>query len=266
MAQALGQLSNAPLIYVLAQVVFTRVPKMASLWEDFHQEVFEEFPEAKVQHIRELQIGDTADPSISDIIKWNLVNREQSEGIILGADSLIFHVTSYQTSAIFFNKLHSILTKLGSILPDNVEVNRLGLRYVDLLLPTKTLSVDEQVSGKLGSIPLDEAGCEFKKLEEVTRYTTPEGGDLVIRHRQSTEKDILPGDLFPNILKTASRLEEVAEEGAVVGMMDYDHYTHQKFSFDAKAIITKLGNMHVTSSNAFRLTTTEDAKKIWNGE
>jgi len=131
---------------------------------------------------------------------------------------------------------------------------------------TKTLSVDDQVSGKLGSISLDEAGCEFRKLEEVTRYTTLEGGDLVIRHRQSTEKDILPGDLFPNNLKIASRLEEIAEEGEVVGLLDYDHYVHLNISFDADTIIGTLKRMHATSSKAFRLTTTEDAKKLWNEE
>ena len=32
----LGQLPNAPLIYVLAQIAFTRIPKMESRWEDFH--------------------------------------------------------------------------------------------------------------------------------------------------------------------------------------------------------------------------------------
>ena len=266
MAGALGQMLNAPLIYVLAQVAFTRVPKMASFWEDYHQAVFGAYPEGSVQHIREIQLGDAPDPSVSDVTKWHMVNRDKTEGIILGADSLIFHSTSYQTSAIFFDALQEVLSSLGKILPDNIEVNRLGLRYIDLLLPSVDLSADEQVSGKLGSIPLDEVGCAFRKLEEVTRYITPEGGDLIVRHRQSTEKDILPGDLFPNNLKIPQRLKQEAPKDAVVGLLDFDHYVQMNVGFQADEIIDKLRQMHATSSKAFDLTTTPQAKQLWNGE
>ena len=261
---SLGQLPNAPLIYVLAQIVFTRVPKMGSYWEDFHQAIFDRYPQALTERIRQIQLQDEDEASTSDSIRWNMLDREKREGIILAPESLIFHATSYTTSDDFFDRLEFVLTKLAGILPRNIEVNRLGLRYVDLLLPSEDLPVDEQVSGKLGSISLDDVGCAFQKLEEVTRYTTPEKGDLVIRHRQSLGSDILPGDLFPTNLKNAPLLEKEKPENATVGLIDFDHYVHLESEFKPGVIIDKFKTMHTISSKAFKITTTPKARQLWS--
>lgn len=266
MAGALGQMPNAPLIYVLAQVAFTRVPKMATLWEDFHQSVFEQFPDAVQQNIREIQLGGPANPEVADVTRWHMANREKTQGILLHPDSLILHSTAYETSNVFFSDLEKILAKFEEILPGNIEISRLGLRYVDILLPNEGLGVDEQVSGKLGSIDLSDAGCNFNKLEEVTRYKTPLGGDLVVRHRQSTEKDILPGDLFPNDLKPAALLGQEVPDGSVVGLMDYDNYIQVSEKFSTGSIVDTMRRMHEISSQAFQITTTEGAKKLWMEE
>ncbi|MCW8901214.1 MAG: TIGR04255 family protein [Gammaproteobacteria bacterium] len=265
MASALGQLPNAPLIYVLAQIVFTRIPKMESRWEDFHQEIFDLYPQAEPERIRQVQIQDEGVSSASDLIRWNMFDRDRRTGIILSPESLVFHATSYTTSDDFFNNLDYIINKLVDILPKNIEVNRLGLRYVDLLLPSKEIPVDNQVSGKLGSISLEEVGCNFQKLEEVTRYKTPLNGDLVIRHRQSIEADILPGDIFPNNLLPAPLLANVKPEEAVVGLIDYDHYIKVKEDFEPISIIKKFKELHHISSKAFELTTTDEAKQLWRG-
>lgn len=266
MAKALGQLPNAPLIYVLAQIVFTRVPKMESRWEDFHQEIFDQYPEAVPERMRQFQIQDTGVSSASDQVRWKMFDREKRTGIILSPESMIFHATSYTTSDDFFDSLDFILKKLIGILPKSVEVNRLGLRYVDLFLPSEELPVENQVSGKLGSISLEEAGCSFQKLEEVTRYNTSINGELVIRHRQSTEADILPGDLFPNDLQPAPLLSDVKPERTVVSLMDYDHYVHLKEDFDSQKIIIKFKELQEISSKAFEITTTEEAKQLWRSE
>lgn len=265
MASALGQLSNAPLIYVLAQIVFTRVPKMGMLWEDFHQAIFDRYPHANPEHIRQLQLDNQAEPLASELVRWNIVDRSKREGVILSPDSLVFHATSYKTSNEFFRNLEFVLSELAEILPKNVEINRLGLRYIDLLLPNDEFSIDDQVAGKLGSVSLDDIGCEFNKLEEVTSYKTPENGVLVIRHRQSTGTDILPSDVFPNNLRSAPLLESPKPAG-VVGLMDYDHYVHLENTFETSHIMDLLRDMHSTSSQAFKKTTTPDAQVFWGKE
>jgi len=262
MSEALGQLKNAPLIYVLAQVVFTRVPKMGNLWEDFHQTIFEQFPETSVKHIRKINLSD-ADESATNETQWGMFSPSKTEGVLLGSDNLVFHATSYVTSKEFFEKLSFVVSQLSNLLPDKVQVSRLGIRYVDLLLPMGDLSVDEQVTGKLGSISLKKANCEFDRLEEITTYKTAEGGSIVIRHRQSNTSDILPGDIFPNDLEVPARLSNPKPEGEVVGLLDFDHYVYCSNTFAPTEVIEQLKTMHDTSSQAFRLTTTSEARKLW---
>lgn len=266
MANALGQLANAPLIYVLTQIVFTRVPKMESKWEDFHQAIFDRYPIAMPEHVREIQIGGSKESLFSEELRWHMLDRERKEGVILNANSVVFHATTYTTSEDYFTRLEFVLSKLHGIFPDNIEVTRLGLRYVDLLLPGNDLPSDDQVAGKLGSISLEDVGCEFVKLEEVTRYKTAENGNLIIRHRQSINPDVLPGDLFPNNLTPAPLLSVQKPEDVVVGLMDFDHYVQLEFEFETNNIIEKLKAMHVTSSQAFQLATTSEAKRLWKGE
>jgi len=263
MVSALGQLPNAPLVYVLSQIAFTRIPNMETLWENYHQSIFSAYPESFRENIREIKLNESTSQPISETSRWHMVNRDNTEGLILGPDSLTFHATAYNTSADFFQKIKFVINSLEKILPDNIEVKRVGLRYVDLLIPNENLAVESQVEGKLGSIPLTDVGCEFQKLEEVTGYSTPEGGQLIFRHRQSITRDLLPGDLFPNNLKPADRLSILPNEGEVSAVLDFDHFVVLKMQFDTDELLSLLQNMHKTSSKAFQLTTTPEAKALW---
>ncbi len=266
MVKALGRLPNAPLIYVLAQIVFTRIPNMESFWEKFHELVFSDYPDSAVNTIKEVQLGSSTDSLITNIVRWNMVNRENSTGIILGSDVITFHSSTYVDSTDFLEKLENIVSNFEQVAPDNIEVTRLGLRYIDLLLPENDISVDQQVEDKLGSISLDDAGSHFQNLEEVTRYKTSIGGELIFRHRQSNEKNILPADLFPNNLKPAPRLGIEVDEGSIIGLLDYDHFIQIKNEFNPKEILDTFRDLHKTCSNSFELTTTPAARDLWKKE
>lgn len=263
MPNGLGQLPNAPLIYVLAQIIFDRVPRMDSHWENFHQGVFDDYPEFKPGEINKLSItGDKIDSSKER--HWNLFSRDTHNGLILGANSLIFHTTAYETSDKFFNNLKKALMSLADTIPSNVNVQRLGLRYVDLLLPHKTLSVDKQIVNQIDMLDLSEIRCESIRYESVARYRTEKGGELNFRHRQTTGTDILPPDLFPNDLSQAALLKVPKPDNEIVGLLDYDHFVSSlNMPFHPDTIIEKISELHQTTSDVFKVTTTDEAMKIW---
>lgn len=267
MENALGQLPNAPLIYVLAQIRFTHVPRMDKRWEDFHEKIFDYYPKAKTERIPSVTIKD-GQPAIGDSIqRWLLFNESRTTGIILDAEMLALHTTEYKTSGDFLSKLQAILNAFVKILPERgMSVLRLGLRYVDLLIEEQGLSVDQQVIATLRypQIPSD-IGTP-NSMEQVTTYFTPVGGTLRIRHRQSRKPDVLPGDLFPNTLKPAPRLMRERPANTFVGLLDYDHYIEQEKPFDPTEIIESFRALHDKSSAAFKATTTDDARAIWNME
>lgn len=265
-ANALGQMPNAPLIYVLTQIRFTHVPRMDKRWEDFHEKVFESYPKAEAERIEQVAFKN-GQPTIGDSIqRWHLTNESRTTGIILDAGMLIFHTTDYRTSDVFLAELQGVLEAFTPILPaKGVSVSRLGLRYVDLLLPEEDLIVDQQIIEALRLPNLPNIG-EARRMEQIVTYRTPIKGTMVIRHRQSTTTDVLPTDIFPNKLEPALRLKRDRLEDTIVGLLDYDHFIKQDQSFDIGSIIDSFRKLHDISSATFKATTTEEAFTEWQKE
>lgn len=265
MANALGQMPNAPLIYVLAQIRFTHVPRMDKRWEDFHEKVLESYPKVETERIEQIAFKD-GQPTMGDSIKrWHLKNNSCRTGIIVAADSLTFHTTEYMTSGDFTSRLEKVLKAFVKTLPDGVRVTRQGLRYVDLLQTETGLTVDKQVIGTLRSPILSSIG-EPQRMEQLMIYKTPIGGTLIMRHRQRATSDILPADIFPTKLESAPRLCRERLENQVAGLLDYDHYVEQEQPFDIDKIVEQFRNLHTVSSEAFINTTTEEARTVWQKE
>ena len=267
MEKALGRLPNAPLIYVLAQIRFTHVPRMDRRWEDFHEKVFDHYPKAEAQRIQQLAMKD-GQPSIGDTIpRWLLFNESRTNGIILDAGMLIFHTTAYKASGDFLSKFRNIVAAFVQVLPQRgVSAQRLGLRYVDLLIEEQGMSVDQQVIDplRLPRIP-PEIGTP-NVMEQVVTYATPLGSTLNVRHRQSITPNVLPGDIFPNQLQPAPRLGREHQENTIVGLLDFDHFIEQETPFDPIAMTDRFHTLREKSSAAFKAMTTPEARSIWEKE
>jgi uncharacterized protein (TIGR04255 family) len=262
MARALGQLPNAPLIYVLAQIIFTRVPKMTDIWENFHQLVFEVYPDAEVERIDQFSIKKEGVESSPDI-RWNFLSRDRCKGLILRSDALILHTTSYTTSNDFFRDLQFALANLSEVIPSGIQTKRLGLRYVDMLLPQNNLDVADQLVEKLGMVNLGAIGCSPVRFDHIERYKTPIGGELIFRHRQTTGMDVLPSDLFPNKLEPAPLLQIEKQPEWTVGLLDFDHYVMEEIPLESQTIVEKFQGLKKVTSEAFRTVTTPDAMRAW---
>ena len=264
--RALGQLPNAPLIYVLAQLRFTHVPHMDRRWEDFHERIYDAYPRAETERIEQVAFRN-GQPAGSDTFhRWHLSDSARTTGVIVAADTLVVHTTAYVDSNHFMDELDRLLTAFVSVLPQGVGVTRLGLRYVDLLLEEDGLSVEQQVAERLRMPTLPDIGTP-QRMEQVMLYETSLSGRMVIRHRQSTTPDVLPGDIFPNRLVPARRAARLAQEGVpgtVCGLLDYDHYLEKEQAFDVTPLIETFRALRAISSAAFRATTTEAAFEKWN--
>ena len=267
MAKALGQLPNAPLIYVLAQIRFTHVPRMDRRWEDFHEKVFSTYPKAETERIDQFVVKDGQPAIGGGIQRWHLVDKSRNTGIILDAGTFIFHTTDYETSDVFLNNLDKILDAFIQVLPESgVTVNGLGLRYVDLLIAEDDLTVDHQVIESLRLPQLPTGVGKIQRMDQVVTYETPTSGTLTIRHRQSTTPDLLPSDIFPTRLEPAARLSRARPKKTIVGLLDYDHHVIQDYMFDSAVIVDKFRELHGVTSVAFKKTTTEEAHAAWENE
>lgn len=262
MSRALGQLPNAPLIYVLAHVRFGQIPKIDRVREDIHEKLFADFPVSREEKVQALTMRDGA-PDLGEVKpRWHYLSADRTKGVILSSDSLVFHTTAYVESPVFFADFREVVSHCEEVFPQHVRVMRCGLRYVDLLVPEDGLSVDDQVVDAFRLPAVTKLG-KLQRMEQVVRYSTPVGGVLVVRHRQSTTPDLLPNDIFPNDLEPPARLNRARQEGEIAGLMDYDHFDEREMDFGVEAIVDKFGLLHGVNSAAFRETTTPEAQDAW---
>lgn len=268
MAKGLGQMAHAPLIYVLAQIRFSSVPKMESRWDDFHNRVFAKYPTSQVERIKQFTISD-GEPILGErLTRLQLIDKAKTSGLIIEPGMFVFHTTAYEKSSSFFAQLGELLADFIKELPEGVLTSRLGLRYVDLLIPEPDLSVDDQVVEHLRTPSLGEIGEALRADQTMTYKTTTDSltGTLTIKHRQSKTTDLLPPDLFPNKLKPAPRLELPAPDAGFVGILDYDHFAEVEEDLSASTVTNRLQMLHRFSSDAFQKTTTVEARAKWSGD
>ena len=231
--------------------------------EDFHGSVFATLSQSESENIAQIDFRN-GQPSIGDSIRrWHLSNTEKTSGVIIDSGKIHFHTTAYRNSTQFFAEFRELISAFVMVLPDEgVVVTRLGLRYVDLLLPEPGLTVDGQVIESLRVPRLPDIG-EMNRTNQSILYNTQVGGTLVVRHRQSMTSDLLPPDLFPNKLRPAPRLETNPPANSVVGILDFDHFIEVQDQFEIEQIINKFRDLHRVSSNAFKATTTKEALHKW---
>ncbi len=269
MTSSLGHWPTAPLVYVLAQVQFNRVPLMDQLWESFHQAIFDSFPESLPETFVDIVLKDNSNEAKHETVsRWQFFSPTRRTGIILDSTTLIFHTTDYEDSRRFFQNMQKVLSVLLSVLPESMFLKRVGVRYLDLLLPGDTLTLDQMVIGSLKTTSLDGIDCEYQHQTQNIVHATPQDGTLVIKYRQSERGDVLPNDLFPNKLTAAPLLERITRpEGTAASSLDIDHFKEMnEVMGTATSVINKLMDMHTYTSKAFLAVTTQDAQTLWKNE
>lgn len=129
-AIGLGTWRRPPLAYVVAELVISPYYSMAAKVPDLQDRLRSVFP--KTVEGQEL-IVEGAKPLAQPI--WHLVSADQKHGVQLGTRSISLHATSYVNSAEFMTRWADVLDAI-----DNAGlgafVERAGLRYVDLIVPT----------------------------------------------------------------------------------------------------------------------------------
>ncbi len=265
MTSSLGHWPNAPLVYVLAQIQFNRVPLLEEKWEVFHQAIFDQFPEVFPENFVEfLLTPEDQEPKPQTVKRWQFFTKDRRTGIILDPGTLIFHTTDYEESNVFFDDMEVILEALLPALPTSLILKRSGLRYLDVMLPSDTLSLDAMVTDSLRKTGLEGIDCRYQHETQTIVHKSPRDSTLVVKYRQSEGGDVLPNDLFPNKLVNAPLTEKLQASNTIASSLDIDHFKGlNKPMGTAQEVVNKLRDLHTISSNAFLALTTEDAQISW---
>src|SRR5262245_9125468 len=125
---------KSPLVMVLAQVRTSPVTKMADYAAEVQEQVrrrgFPRLAEGTVQEILLTPGG----PQLRVHPRWEFQDKERTTGIILTQNGVVLHTREYDTFDVFADHLKLALEVVGKVVKPAL-VERLGLRYVDLIRP-----------------------------------------------------------------------------------------------------------------------------------
>jgi uncharacterized protein (TIGR04255 family) len=261
-------MSNAPVYYALAQAQFNPVAAMAKyvdqIQDRLRREGYPLFEPQQVTHLIVPGPGQTQQtaPQIEQSVIWLITRADRTAGFILAPSAISFHTTHYDTHNEFIPELLRGLAVVHGVATLD-HVSRLGLRYLDAVLPRADESVEQYLVGGLHGIVFN-ATQRYKLTESVFGTDTGplvQTGTLVTRVHRMTAPLGFPPDMQPNGLMINPMFE--VTESRAHAVIDTDHYVEGRMPIDMARLAEQVRSLHATIKSVFGATTTDHARETW---
>ncbi len=258
-------LSKQPLVLVLAQVRISPVRKMEHYIADIQEEFRRSgFPIERAATVQQLIIGPTGPIAVEQQL-WEYKTKEETWSILVFPDSVVLQTTAYTRFEEFADRLQlavgAVLAKTES---DTLGVvHRLGLRYVDAILPRPGEDHRRYLREGLRGIAdaAFQRGTHRLQLESVGRTAiADEEGTLIVRVTQNDGGLELPPDLAGNPPRRTAR----AKGGDLVTLIDMDHTLAGNFEPRLDWVLDRAYRLHDHIIETFHEhIITPEAVEIW---
>ncbi len=262
---ALGQMANAPLALVLAQVRFSPYLTIGNAIPTIQDALRKAYPVFRKSQTQTIEFGPGGAPTISAVERFNFVDADNREGFIAQHDSLVFLATRYKTFDDFEAKHRIVLECFERTLPD-LFVERLGLRYVDVIVPRKGENPEAYVIEGLQGCRLETFTPLAFQSQYVANWKLPDGA-MKFRFTSGVRKPFLPPDLHPielGIPEVIQRAIEASKSNIAIGLLDFDRMREHRGTFTATQVLEMFSAMHSDASLAFKRAMSPLAKETWN--
>jgi uncharacterized protein (TIGR04255 family) len=259
---------NAPVYYALAQARFNPVAAMAKYADEIQDRLRKSgytlfIPQEGIR----LQITTTLgqpnpEPHIAPVASWLIAKADQSAGFILGQNSLTYHTTKYETCEEFIPELLDGLKTIHEVTTLD-HVSRLGLRYLDAVMPNENETVEQYLKDGLHGVGF---GAKQSYMLNESVYETETGplisrGTLVARVHRVTGELGYPPDMTPNGLAPLPKFSDNKITNHAV--IDTDHFVEGVMQLDFELINNQLISLHDGIKLAFNSIVTDYALAVW---
>lgn len=262
------RMSKAPVYYALAQAHFNPVAAMAKYVDQIQDRLRREgYPLFEPQQVTHLVVpgpgqAQRVEPQIQQTVSWLMTRSDRTAGYILSPSAITFHTTHYETHNEFIPELLRGLNAVHETVTLD-HVGRLGLRYLDAVLPQAGETVEQYLVGGLHGVDFNATRRHTMTESVFTTETRPllPTGTLVARVYRMTAPLGFPPDMLPSGLAVNPRFE--MKEPREHGVIDTDHYTEGRMPIDMDKLGEQLLSLHATIKSVFEATTTGHARKAW---
>ena len=267
--QALGKWPNAPLALVLAQVRFD--PEVDTEYRDvatrLKAALGERFPAMKAVRQVTFVFGNTPGPAMESKPNEGEVGRElrsdDDRSALRLQDGVMTYTTSlYEDSPHFLAEWRSMLDCLCAA--GGVVVQRLGLRYVDFIIPTAGKMPEDYFEdgfGQLTHVFGEIAPTAFMSHE----YPRGADGAMRVQFGRGFAPPSLPPDLDGPVQPPPGLLRKYTT-GQPSAVLDIDRWRVDSRRMQTEEITDEFQRLRDDICMAFRRITTREAEAEWSGQ
>lgn len=254
-------LVNAPLVQVLAQVVFSQVPGLETRIEQLHQRFFEAGYLIRVDgSVHDIRLSADGPPSVRVRPRWEFLDRDRAWSVSLTDQFVVLGTVRYLSAEPFWERLQEVLEIVRDVAGVQL-IERLGLRYIDVVRPRAGESFVDYVDASVLGFPLETLGAvqviESVRTEKLART---EQGRMIARSML-----LPPGVAAPPDLTGELRHVPPSDPTLPGLVLDFDHFHvfETLGDFDPESIVQQMEGLRLPLREAFRLVITEHAESVW---
>lgn len=264
MTRSSGRWDNAPVVYVLAQVRTERIAELKKYLPDFGGQLRDDYPIQREMRGAKL----IATPSKfhfepEEDSAWEFAAPDNRTAVILRPTGLVLHATHYDDEAEFLERLDKVTTLFEKEIPA-VYVNRLGMRYIDFVLPRADENLGAYMVKELNpDLGLVKAGTTATMSLAI--YPMAEKRQLIVRFTSGFGKPQLPPDLGPLALEAADLMKIAVDEKSATAVLDTDcgiEYLPVR-KLDSISIKEDFDAIYKDLFDAFKKSITPHARSVW---
>jgi uncharacterized protein (TIGR04255 family) len=263
----LGQWKNAPLAYVVADIAISPYMTIAKHVPAFQERLRPNFPrtlESVTLRADSSQAQASVAPALLPEQVWHFIASPPQIGIALSTRSISLHVTTYSDYEEFESNLAMILAAFSDTVP-NAFVERIGLRFIDLIVPSRGKKIRDYLDPSLHGFVPQGAVSETQTIVG-TSHRFKEGAMNISLHVKLPSGSNFPANIALLPLAPAEIVNRSISNSMIqseLGCIDIDRYVEPRTRFDANAILQSLRLMHRDQSNAFKAMISKLATKEW---
>lgn len=257
MAEFSGRLSRAPVVYVLCQIRFSAVLKMADYLPAIQEALRERFPRFRHEVLNAFELSSPGGPLTQRMDdRWVLNDVADTSGYLIQQAAIVYHTTAYMEFEEFLRHSLAGVQEVARAAKISL-IERVGLRYIDFVVPDRGEELVAYLHPGLTGLSLRPLGFQQETMQQFTSART-DAGRLILKVSSGIHPQVVPGDLQPLSLK--ARMPETDRQTT---LLDSDHFTEDGFAFEPQRLESVLRQLHVPISKVFRAAITKHAWEKW---
>jgi uncharacterized protein (TIGR04255 family) len=254
------EFTKSPLIVALAQVrmtpilsLETYIPKLQDLLRasDFPRLITRKTKMTRHDAMGKVEVVDSTD--------WVFSDKAGHFSLVVGEQSLSLVTSAYTTYEDFAERMERCLGLVHDVVKIS-GIERLGLRYVDLIEPSPEKPLSYFLDPCVLGLSLEGLGTRITSFSQTVIETSP-NRKLALRVTERPGGLVIP----PDLLSLQLKLRKPNALNQPFGILDIDHYAEypETDDYETSTVIENLCELHDAVDQAFRKATTENAKLDW---